>query len=92
MDPHPLASRRRCRDRLSANEAVVTGRLYAVRATCARCGDAIRLLGRDWHHAVPRQHEPVPEFFGPIYVEHDVIMIADLDEMHRRIYGSQENA
>jgi hypothetical protein len=31
------------------------------------------LLGRDWHHADPRRHEPVPEFFGPIHVEHNVI-------------------
>ena len=60
----------------------MTGRLYVVRATCALCGDAIRLLGRDWHHADPRPHEAVPEFFGPICVERDVIAIADLDESH----------
>jgi hypothetical protein len=70
----------------------VTGRLYVVRATCARCGEAIRLLGRDWHHADPRRHEPVPEFFGPIHVEHNVIVIADLDDVHRRVYGRQEDA
>jgi hypothetical protein len=60
----------------------VTGRLYVVRATCALCGDAIRLLGRDWHHAFPHPHEAVPEFFGPIEVERNVIAIADLDEVH----------
>ena len=70
----------------------MTGRLYAVRATCARCGDAIRLLGSDWHHADPRQHEPEPEFFGPIHVEHDVLAIPDFDEAYRRVYGGQENA